>query len=41
MLEYTARTGWMLGDEIEKIAQGLGLTREALGLTPSRQRPVG
>jgi len=40
MLEYAARTGWMLGDEIEKIAQSLGLTREALGLTPSRQRPV-
>jgi len=32
MLEYAARTGWMLGDEIERMAESLGLTREDLGL---------
>jgi len=31
MLEYAARTGWMLGDEIDKMAASLGLTRAELG----------
>jgi hypothetical protein len=33
MLEYAAKTGWMLEDEIDKIAKSLELTRLDVGLT--------
>ena len=28
MLEYSARTGWLLGGEIDKQARSIGLTRQ-------------
>jgi hypothetical protein len=31
MLEYSAHTGWMLGDEIDRMAHSLGLTRAEIG----------
>ena len=40
MLEYSARTGWMLDREIEKIAGLLGLTRAEIGLARSRSSDV-
>ena len=33
MLEHSAKTGWMLDAEIDKIAKGLDLTRKDIGMT--------
>ena len=33
MLEYSARTGWMLDKELDKLAKSLDLTRGEIGLT--------
>jgi hypothetical protein len=32
MLEYSARTGWMLDKELDKIIRSIDLTREQVGL---------
>jgi len=35
MLEHSARTGWMLGREVDRLAAGLGLTPEDIGSDPA------
>ncbi|HOX06585.1 MAG TPA: hypothetical protein PK280_09300 [Planctomycetota bacterium] len=48
MLEHSAKTGWLLGKEVDKLAKGIGLTRQAIGMKgpvngsrrgPPRPRP--
>ncbi len=38
MLEYSAKTGWMLEKEIDKLASSIGLTRHDLGINTGTSR---